>query len=482
MTAVLKAQIENPFVYLNDILSMQRQAYAAKPMPSANERIANLKKLANAIIDYKERLIAAVNADFSNRSSAETMLTELLASLEAVAYNRKHLRKWMKPQKRHVPLSLNPGRVEVRYQPLGVVGIMVPWNFPIFLALSPLAGVLAAGNRAMIKTSEAAPQTSAVLKQMLSSVFAESEVSVIEGEVEVSQAFSALPFDHLVFTGATNVGKMVMKAAADNLTPVTLELGGKSPVVIHPSYSIEEAAKRLAFGKVVNAGQVCVSPDYVFCHQSKVRDFAAAFAQVFSSRYPTLKNNDDYTAIINDRQLQRLKHYLEDAKAKGAELVEINPANEDFSGTRKLPMTLVLNPTMDMLVMKEEIFGPILPVVGFDDISEATTHINGGERPLALYYFDSDSQRADLMLDTTHSGGACINDSMMQVMADDIPFGGVGASGMGHYHGKEGFLNFSKAKGVVKKGKIDLASHIAAPWDNKLFNLMVKFRLWRLKA
>ena len=482
MTAVLVEQAINPFAALDETLLMQKQAFAADPMPSAEARIRDLERLGQTVIEYKERLIEAVNQDFSSRSASETMMTEILASLEAIHYNKKNLRKWMKPQKRKVPLSLNPARVEVRYQPLGVIGIMVPWNFPIFLGLSPLAGALAAGNRAMIKTSESAPQTSTVLKQMLATVFDERQVAVVEGDVPVSQAFSALPFDHLVFTGATSVGKMVMKAASENLTPVTLELGGKSPAIIHESYSVEEAASRLAFGKAINAGQVCVSPDYVFVHQSKVRAFADAFAKILAERYPTLKQNHDYTAIINDRQKQRLQRYLDDAKAKGAELIEINPANEDLSDTRKLPVTLVLNPTPQMLVLQEEIFGPILPIMGYEDITEVTDYIGAGERPLGLYYFDENRQRADHMLDHTHSGGACINDSMLQVVADDIPFGGVGASGMGHYHGKEGFLTFSKAKGVVKKGKIDLAAMIAPPWDNKMFKLLVKFRLWRYGA
>ncbi|PAU40169.1 coniferyl-aldehyde dehydrogenase [Vibrio coralliilyticus] len=479
MTAVMIDHTHSSFDNLSQVLDVQKQAFAENPMPNADERIAKLKKLNYAVLDYKDQLIEAVSADFSNRSSAETMMVEILAALEGIAYNKKHLRKWMKAQKRHVPLSLKPSRVEVRYQPLGVIGIVVPWNFPIFLGLSPLIGALAAGNRAMIKTSEFAPKTSTVMKEMLGSIFDENEVAVVEGDVEVSSAFTKLPFDHLVFTGATSVGKLVMKSAAENLTPVTLELGGKSPAIIHDSYSAKEAAKRLAFGKAINAGQVCVSPDYVFCHHSQVEEFCETFSDVFSSRYPSMKNNQDYTAIINERQLHRLQQYLQDAEDKGATLIEINPANEDFSGTRKMPMTLVLNPTNDMLVLQEEIFGPILPVITYSDMSEVTEYVQAGERPLALYYFDDDQRRANQLLDTTHSGGACINDSMIHVMADDIPFGGVGASGMGHYHGKEGFLNFSKAKGVVKKGKIDLASMIAAPWDNKMFNLLVKLRLWR---
>jgi coniferyl-aldehyde dehydrogenase len=433
-------------------------------------------------LNFKDRLIEAVNEDFSHRSESETLMLEILPILEGIAYNHKRIKKWMKPQRRHTPLTLMPAKVEVRYQPLGIMGIVVPWNFPIFLCLSPLVGALSAGNHAMIKTSEFAPCTSGVIKQMLSSVFKEDQVAVVEGEIDVSTAFTQLPFDHLVFTGATGVGKMVMKAAANNLTPVTLELGGKSPAIIHESFPIEEAANRLAFGKALNAGQVCVSPDYIFWPQGQEHHFAQSFAEYFSQRYPHLRDNQDYTAIISERQLARLQNILKNAEEKGATLITINPANESFVGTRKMPMTLVLNATDDMLVLQEEIFGPILPIIAYQEVQQALDYVAARPRPLALYYFDWNARRANHIMNASHSGGVCINDAMTQVLADDIPFGGVGASGIGHYHGHEGFLNFSKAKGVVRKGHINTIDYIAPPWNNIMFKLLTKFQLWRHRA
>ncbi len=475
MTAATNLPAEINSQKLNSLLAKQKQSFLTMPMPSSKQRIKNLDKLHNALLDYKERLIDAVNQDFSNRSTAETLLAEYYATLEGVAYNRKRLKKWMKPQRRHTPLTIMPASVKVVYQPLGVVGIVVPWNFPIFLGLSPLIGALAAGNRAMIKTSEFAPETSTVVRQLLSSAFLEDEVAVVEGGVETSIAFTNLPFDHLVFTGATNVGKQVMAAAAKNLTPVTLELGGKSPAIIHKEFPIKEAASRIAFGKCINSGQICVSPDYILCPHDKVDSFAYEFTKVIKDRYPTMPDNDDYTAIINERQLWRLKGYLTDAEEKNATLVSINPADENFDGTRKLPITLVLNTKDDMSVLKDEIFGPILPIVAYDNIEDAIQYVNSKPRPLALYYFDWNHDRASSIIERTHSGGVCVNDTLNHVMADDVPFGGIGPSGIGHYHGKEGFLNFSKTKGVVRKGVIDLSAFVAPPWDKPLFHALTKF-------
>ena len=305
--------------------------------------------------------------------------------------------------------------------------------------------------------------------------------AVAGGDVDVATAFTQLPFDHLVFTGSTQVGRIVMRAAADNLTPVTLELGGKSPAIIHPDFPAAEAARRLAFGKGMNAGQICVSPDYVLCHEDQVSEFVSAFSATVEKAYPTLTSNQDYTAIISDRQKQRLEGYLEDARAKGARVIPINPAGEDVSGTRKMPMTLVLNATADMLVMREEIFGPILPVLGYRHLEQALRQVRQRSRPLALYYFDWDKKRANHILQHTHSGGVCINDTLSHVAADDIPFGGIGDSGMGHYHGKEGFLTFSKTKGVVRKGRINLAAMVAPPWGNTLFRLMMAINALRFR-
>lgn len=464
---------------LESSLFAQKTAYLADPMPSHEDRIRRLDKLYNLILEHQDDMIAAASSDFSNRAEAETRLAEIYPLLDGIAYYRKKLRKLMRPQRRHTPTTLKPAKVEVRYQPLGVIGIVVPWNFPFFLALSPLIGALAAGNRAMLKASEFAPACGNLLRNMIASSFDPDEVTVVTGGVEVATEFTKLPFDHLVFTGSTSVGRIVMRAAAENLTPVTLELGGKSPAIIHDSFPVEEAAKRIAFGKHMNAGQVCVSPDYVLCPRDKVPAFVNAFVAAAEKSYPDLKENDDYTAIITDRQRDRLSSYLVDAQDKGAELISINPKNEKLDQTRKLPMTLVIGANDDMMVMQEEIFGPILPVIPFERFDDAITFVNDRPRPLALYYFDWNEQRADQVLEKTHSGGACINDTMSHVMADDIPFGGIGPSGMGHYHGEEGFKTFSKAKGIVRKGKINATALVGPPWNNSMFKGLVSMQAFK---
>ena len=466
---------------LIDTLAIQRNAFAQAPSPTVRQRIERLNRLHNAVLDYKDRLVAAVDADFSGRAAAETELLEILPVLEGIAYNKKHVKRWMKQSRRHAPLMLFGSKAKVHYQPLGVVGIVVPWNFPIFLGLSPLVGALTAGNRAMIKTSEFAPHTGELIKQMIEETFAPEEVTVHTGGVEVASEFTKLPFDHLVFTGSTQVGKIVMRAAAENLTPVTLELGGKSPAIIHESFPIKEAAKRIAFGKGLNAGQVCVSPDHVLVHRSKLSAFISAFAEAMVEQYPTLRENADYTAIITERQQERLEDNLRDAREKGATIREINAKGDAFDGTRKMPMHVVTDVTDDMRIMQEEIFGPILPVVPYDTIDEAIAYVNARPRPLALYYFDWNNARGEHVLEATHSGGVCINDVMTHVAVDDMPFGGVGPSGMGHYHGREGFLNFSKAKGVVRKGRLNPTSYIQQPWGNRMYNIYMRFQYSRYR-
>lgn len=466
---------------LERLLNVQRAAFRADPMPDRKTRIRRLDKLHNMLLDYREAFAVAIRDDFSSRPKAETDLAEIMPLLDGIAYYRKRLRKLMRPQRRHAPLTVMPARVEVRYQPKGVVGVVVPWNFPIFLALSPVIGALAAGNRVMLKGSEFAPRTSEVLQEALANTFAEDEVTMVTGGVDVATEFTQLPFDHLVFTGSTQVGKIVMRAAAKNLTPVTLELGGKSPAIIHEEFPIKEAANRIAFGKVINAGQVCVSPDYILCPKGKVNEFAKAFSEAMGESYPHLKANDDYTAIITNRQKERLVRNLEDASSKGADLLTINPSSEDLGETRKLPMTLVLGATDDMLVMQEEIFGPILPVIPYDTIDEALAFVAARPRPLALYYFDWNKSRSDYVLAHSHSGGACVNDTMSHVMSDDIPFGGIGPSGVGHYHGEEGFRTFSHAKGVVRKGRINAAGMIGPPWDNAIFKGLMSFQELRFR-
>ncbi|WP_286715552.1 aldehyde dehydrogenase family protein, partial [Thalassolituus sp. UBA2009] len=322
---------------MHSLFKQQQQAFRNNPMPSADERIADLKRLKAAILKYQDELAAAVNQDFSCRSTDETMIAEIMTSVEGINYACKRLRGWMKPSKRHVSMLFAPSHNHVMYQPLGVIGIMVPWNYPIQLALLPLMTALAAGNRAMIKMSEFTPVTNKVLKKLLAEVFNENQVALIEGEVEVSSAFAEIPWDHLVFTGSTAVGRIVMSAAAKNLTPVTLELGGKSPAIIAPGASMKDAVERICFGKSLNAGQTCIAPDYVLLPAGKEQEFIDTYQATFARMYPTIRDNNDYTAVVNERQHQRLQAWVADAKEKGAKITVVNPANEDFSGTRKMP-------------------------------------------------------------------------------------------------------------------------------------------------
>ncbi|OBY56486.1 coniferyl aldehyde dehydrogenase [Pseudomonas sp. AU12215] len=463
-------QTQQQISQLETLLERQRQAYRANPMPDAGQRIQWLKSLANLLVTEQKAIIDAINADFSNRSADETLLAEVLPSLHGVHYATKRVRKWMKPSRRSVGMQFMPASAKVIYQPLGVVGVIVPWNYPLFLAIGPLTGALAAGNRVMIKMSESTPESARVLKDLLAKVFPEDLVAVVQGEVDVGVAFSKLPFDHLLFTGATSVGKHVMRAAAENLTPVTLELGGKSPAIVSASVPMKDAAERIAFGKSLNAGQTCVAPDYVLVPQNRVDEFVESYRQVVQGFFPTLENNPDYTAIINERQLSRLNGYLADAKARGATVIPLFPQAQG----RRLPQALVLNVTDEMKIMQEEIFGPLLPVIPYQSLDQALSYVNERDRPLALYFFGYDKREQDHVLAQTHSGGVCLNDTLLHVAQDDMPFGGVGPSGMGHYHGHEGFLTFSKAKGVFSKPRFNAARVIYPPYGKSLQKLVYK--------
>lgn len=455
---------------LEPLLAAQRAAYRANPMPSAEQRRAWLKALRELILGEKQALIDAVSRDFSNRAAEETLLAEIMPSLHGIDYASKRLGKWMKPSRRNVGLAFQPAAAKVVYQPLGVVGVIVPWNYPLYLAFGPLIGALAAGNRVMIKMSESTPATSQLVKELLARIFPEEMVAVVLGEAEVGQAFSRLPFDHLLFTGATSIGKHVMRAAAENLVPVTLELGGKSPAIVSADVPLEDAAERIAFGKTMNAGQTCVAPDYVLVPQDRLEGFVAAYRAAVQRFYPKLENNPDYTAIINERQLGRLKGYIADAEAKGAQLVPLFPGDQG----RRLAHSLVLNVSDEMKLMQEEIFGPLLPVVPYQRLDEAFAYINDRPRPLALYYFGYDKGEQQRVLHETHSGGVCLNDTLLHVAQDDMPFGGVGPSGMGHYHGHEGFLTFSKAKGVLIKQRFNAARLIYPPYGTSIQKLIQK--------
>ncbi|MFC6297024.1 aldehyde dehydrogenase family protein [Pseudomonas sp. CCM 7893] len=455
---------------LQDLFDAQRLAYAANPMPPAAQRQQWLKALRDLLSDERQVLIDAISSDFSHRSADETLFAELMPSLHGIHYASKHLKGWMKPSRRAVGIAFQPASAKVIYQPLGVVGVIVPWNYPLYLAIGPLVGALAAGNRVMLKLSESTPATGQLLKALLAKIFPEDLVCVVLGEAEVGMAFSKLRFDHLLFTGATSVGKHVMRAAAENLTPVTLELGGKSPAIVSADVPLKDAAERIAFGKALNAGQTCVAPDYVLVPEDRVDGFVEAYSKAVRGFYPTLSDNPDYTAIINERQLARLNGYIKDATDKGATLVPLY----DQSQARRMAHSLLLNVSDEMTVMQDEIFGPVLPIVPYRGLDQAFAYINQRPRPLALYYFGYNKAEQHRVLHETHSGGVCLNDTLLHVAQDDMPFGGIGPSGMGHYHGHEGFLTFSKAKGVLVKQRLNAAKLIYPPYGKSIQKLIQK--------
>ncbi len=455
---------------LQDLFDAQQRAYAANPMPPAAQRQQWLKALRDLLSDERQALINAISQDFSHRSADETLFAELMPSLHGIHYASKHLKNWMKPSRRAVGIAFQPASAKVIYQPLGVVGVIVPWNYPLYLAIGPLVGALAAGNRVMLKLSESTPATGELLKAMLAKIFPEDLVCVVLGEADVGMAFSKLRFDHLLFTGATSIGKHVMRAAAEHLTPVTLELGGKSPAIVSADVPLKDAAERIAFGKALNAGQTCVAPDYVLVPEDRVDGFIEAYTKAVRGFYPTLADNPDYTAIINERQLARLNAYVKDATDKGATLIPLY----DQGQARRMAHSLLLNVSDDMTVMQDEIFGPVLPIVPYRDLDQAFAYINQRPRPLALYYFGYNKGEQNRVLHETHSGGVCLNDTLLHVAQDDMPFGGIGPSGMGHYHGHEGFLTFSKAKGVLVKQRLNAAKLIYPPYGKSIQKLIQK--------
>jgi len=466
--------IKNSEQSLTSILAQQKLEYRLSPAPSIAYRKEQLIALKAALLSHQDELVAALNKDYGQRAKQDSLIADILPCVMNINYTLKHLKKWSKPQRRHAGLLLSPAKVTVHYQPLGVIGIMVPWNFPIMLSIGPLIGALAAGNRAMIKLSEFTPATNAVITAMLSSIFDHKTVAVIEGEADVAATFSSLAFNHLVFTGSTNIGRHVMRAAANNLTPVTLELGGKSPVIIADDMPITTAVERLIFGKCLNAGQICVAPDYIFCPESKVDEFIAAYQQQFKVMYPKHATNTDYANIINDAQHKRLLTWLDDAIDKGAKVVSAS-GEKINRATRQIATQLITQVSDDMQLMQAEIFGPLLPIMPYKELDKAIDYINVRPHPLALYIMSFDKTTQQLILDKTHSGGVCINDTIMHVAADDAPFGGIGDSGMGHYHGKEGFLTFSKAKTVLSQGKVNMGKLVHPPYNTFVQKLMLKF-------
>ena len=459
---------------LHDVLALQKYAYQRYPLPTAKERIDRLARLKRVLVKYQDQFAEAINEDYGNRSMGETKIGELLTCLEHIKYYSKNLSGWMKPSKRHVGIIHQPAKAWVQYQPLGVVGIIAPWNYPLLLSVGPLICALAAGNHAMIKISSASMHFGRVLENAIAEAFPQELVAVITGGGAISDTFSHLSFDKMIFTGSTNVGKTVMAAAAENLVPVILELGGKSPVLVHPSSDMADVAERIAVGKLWNAGQTCVAPDYMFLPKGKTAEFLNHYEQYIKQMYPSLRDNQDYTSIINDKQYNRLQGYLDNAREQGAQLIEINPQNELLDDVRKVAPTVLTGVTTEMRIMKEEIFGPLLPIMEYDQIDEVIDFINSRPRPLALYYFDFDQARADYVAQRTHSGHFGQNTVLTHVAQDDLPFGGVGASGMGKYHGPEGFFSLSHERSVMSNPKLYSLKYILPPFNKPIHKLISK--------
>ena len=460
---------------LDRIFESQKRAFAAEPFPAEKVRAARLDALIHAVESNEKRIIDAVNADFSNRSRHETLVAEIIVSVSAAKAAKHNLKRWMRARSVATPLHMKPAKSRIEPQPLGVIGIISPWNYPVQLAFSPAAAALAAGNRVLIKPSELTPAASEVMRDIIRAEFDESVMAVVTGGVELGQAFASVPFDHLLFTGSTSIGQRVYMAAAKNLTPVTLELGGKSPAIIDESADIEAAALSIAHGKTFNAGQTCVAPDYVLTPRAKLNATVEAVANAARRLYPEIDTTDDYTAIISPRHFARLKALVAEAKGAGAKVVEVGSSNA-LDPQRKLPLTIVVDPPQNIALMKEEIFGPVLPVLSVSGRDEAIEHVNRGDRPLALYWFGADNAARDEVLTRTIAGGVTVNDTLWHVAQENLPFGGVGKSGVGAYHGDKGFETFSHMKPVFYQSRFASNKMLYPPFSDKTDKLLKMVR------
>ena len=451
---------ETDLARMDRVLASQRAAFTAAMPEALSVRRDRIDRAIALLIDHKDAFAKAVSADFGHRSIEQTLLSDIMPSVGALKHARKHFESWGRDEKRKAmfPLGLIGSKAKVMFQPKGVVGVIAPWNFPVGMVMVPMAGILGAGNRVMIKPSEYTERVAELFAELVPQYFAEDEMAVFTGGVEAATAFSGLAFDHLIFTGATSVGKHIMRAAAANLVPLTLELGGKSPTIIGRSYDQAKAGVRIATGKMMNAGQICLAPDYLLVAQDQEMAMIESVKAGVSAMYPTLLANDDYTSVVNGRNYERLQGYLADAREKGAEAIEVNPAGEDFgsSNGNKMPLTILRNVTDDMKVMQDEIFGPILPVKTYQSIDQAIDYVNAHDRPLGLYYFGTDKAEEQKVLSRTISGGVTVNDVLFHNAMEDLPFGGVGPSGMGAYHGIDGFRTFSHARAVYHQSGFDV--------------------------
>lgn len=463
--------------HMQNVFVQQRNAFDATPYPELAYRRDKLIKLRKQIIRYQDVIAKAISQDFDSRSIEESKLLDLLGSVLEAEHAIKHVQRWMRPSKRHAELLFFSNKLHVQYQPKGVVGVIVPWNFPVYLALGPLVAALAAGNRVMIKLSEFTPATNDVLRRMLKEIFDEDEVAVFGEEIADPAQFTGLAFNHIVFTGSPAIGRVVMRSASENLTPVTLELGGKSPALVTRHYPIADAAKRILHGKATNSGQICVAPDYALVPQESVDQFVEECKNTFISMFGRdVSQNHDYTSIINERHLNRIQDILADAKAKGAKVIACGDYNFAKDG-RRMPVHIVLNCTQQMRIMKEELFGPVLPIVSYNNLEDAIGYIQTDERPLALYAFSHDSAELEHILKYTHSGGVTINDWGWHVVNHDAPFGGIGNSGMGTYHGHEGFRELSHAKTVFTRHRFFPTQLFYAPYGSLVQKLTLGFFL-----
>lgn len=448
-------------------------------VPDLKARRDHLDRLHRGLLERSKDVVDAVRSDFGSRSPHETLLAEVVATASNLKYTKRRLRGWMRPERRRVDLTYQPARARVISQPKGVVGIVSPWNYPVYLSLVPLTAALAAGNRVLLKPSELTPRTATVIRDLVRERFSEDRIAVVLGGPEVAREFVRLPFDHLFFTGSTERGRSVMKEAAEHLTPVTLELGGKSPVLVAESFPVNRAVSRIVAGKFLNSGQTCIAPDYLLVPENRRDEFVRSLMEQIRAAYPSLEGNADYANLIHAGHAQRLNQLLEEARSKGARILPVldeQPAEE----CRMVP-TLVLDATEDMGLLQEEIFGPILPVITYKRLEDGIDWINRGPRPLALYYFDDDRDRVDRVLRSTWSGGACINETVLHVAQDDLPFGGIGASGMGSYHAEEGFRTFSHRKAVLAKGRWNSANLIGPPYGKRMDSLL-QFMMRRVRS
>ncbi len=464
---------------MNLVLKEQKDFFIKNGAPSLDLRIDRLERLKSLIMDNRYDFVETLNEDFGNRSKDASMMTDIYSVVSPINHAIKNIKKWTKVEKRssNFPFGLLGAKSYIKYEPLGTVGMISPWNFPVNLTFTPLVSIFAAGNQVMHKPSEHTPVTSQLIKDLCDKIYDVNELATFLGGPDVGVAFTKLSFDHLLYTGGGSVAKHIMQEASQNLVPCTLELGGKSPVVVSESADIKTSAKRIMFGKTMNAGQICLAPDYIIVHKDKKDEFIDETKNAVSEYYPDLKNNDDYTSIINEKHYERLQDLLNDAKEKGANIDEINPMNEDFSQQEfyKIPPTIVTNTTEDMKIMQEEIFGPLLPIVEYENVDEATTLINSKDRPLGLYYFGTNSAEQESLLEKTSSGGVTVNNVIGHLQQNDLSFGGVGPSGMGRYKSFDGFKNFSNPRAYYKdvSGRFDkLFEGVRPPYKENFEKLL----------